>query len=83
MSLEQERNWYREQDIATTHPGYIRIAQVDTYDNSLKLGTAILDNATIDFKNLSSTTLQEFDLVPVALVDQSLTYICFGLFERP
>jgi len=83
MAIQNERDWYSEQDISTPQPGFIRIAQVDTYDSGAKTGTAVLDNGTVDFVNLSSTVLQEFDLIPVSLVDLSLSYICFGLFERP
>lgn len=69
MSINNERSYYSEEDIATHKPGYLRLGQVMSYNAGTKRGVCIIDYLEYEFYNPHSPSPAVNDLIAVAQVE--------------
>lgn len=69
MSINNERSYYSEGDIALPEPGYLRLGQVVSYNGGTKRGVCIIDYLEYAFMNPHSPSPSVNDLIVVAQVE--------------
>jgi len=79
MSIQNERSYYNEQDIAATPPGYLRVAKVLSYDTGV--GTCIFNYDVYTFINPNCPDPSVDDSIVIAVVEKSHTKLMIASWE--